>query len=507
MGMMQMDMRKTAAVSSAGEANIEHPGQFAHDAADVVAIEAVLGAPARAPATVAPPRPASARAWALAQAVRDPYVIIISIYIFAPYYVTRVVGDPVAGQTLVASANKWGGWVVMLTAPLVGATVDRLGPRKPFLGVVVAALALLVGSLWFTPPGGGGLNQAMVALVIAAITVLFAYHEMLHNALLVPAAGMAGAGRASGLALAGGNAVSVLMLVTLLVAFALPGKVGWSWLPAAPLFGLDPLRGEPDRITTVIVAAVMALGSLPLFRLVPDMVRTTLSLPQAVRAGASDLMALVRQARGHRDVLVFLATRMIYTDGLTAILVFGGLYAAGVMRWHTLEMIGYGIVLSIAAVAGGLLSGWLDGRIGPKLAVKLELTLLIICESLVLGMGRETILFQPYVPHALWRGAMFTTLPEIVFLLLGCGVAIGVTAAYASSRTLLVRIAPPDKTGVFFGLYVLSGNATMWLGPLLVELATHAGGSQRVGMLPVIGMLAVGLVGLSLVRGGGRLKA
>ena len=458
-----------------------------------------------ADAATAPPSPRAANAWVLAQATRDPYVILIAIYVFAPYYVTRVVGDPVLGQTLVASANKWGGWVVMLTAPLIGASIDRIGPRKPWFAAVVAALVLLIGSLWFTPPGGGGLPAGAVIGIIAAITALFAYHEMLHNALLLPAAGMAGAARASGRALAGGNAVSVVMLVGVLFAFALPGKTGWAWLPAAPLWGLDPALGEPDRITTLIVAAVMTLGVLPLLAFVPDMPRTALSPGAAVRAGAADLVRLVREARGHRDPLIFLAARMVYTDGLTAILVFGGLYAAGSMRWATLEMLGYGIILSVAAVIGGLLAGWLDDRIGPKLAVKLELVLLIIMQTLVLGMGRERLFFRPWHGEPLWDGPMFTTLPEITFLALGCGLAIAVTAAYASSRTLLTRVAPPDKLGVFFGLYVLSGSATMWLGPLLVEAATRWGGTQAWGMAPVVGMLAVGLALLMLVKGGGRM--
>ena len=101
---------------------------------------------------------------------------------------------------------------------------------------------------------------------------------------------------------------------------------------------------------------------------------------------------------------------------------------------------------------------------------------------------------------------MFTTLPEVVFLAIGCVVAITVTAAYASSRTLLTRVAPPDKMGVFFGLFVLSGSATMWLGPMLVEAATEWGGTQAWGMAPVVGMLAVGLFILMFVKGGGRLK-
>ena len=455
-------------------------------------------------AAVAPPSARAESAWVLGQATRDPYVILIAIYVFAPYYVTRVVGDPVLGQTLVASANKWGGWVVMLTAPLLGASIDRIGPRKPWFAAVVALMVLLIGSLWFTPPGGG-LPTGAVIVIIAAITALIAYHEMLHNALLLPAAGMAGAARASGRALAGGNAISVIMLVGVLFAFVLPGKLAVPWLPAAPLWGLDPALGEPDRITTLIVAATMALGALPLLRWVPDMQRTSLSLGAAVRAGAGDLARLVREARGHRDPLIFLAARMVYTDGLTAILVFGGLYAAGSMRWATLEMLGYGIILSVAAVIGGLLAGWLDTRIGPKLAVKLELLLLIVMQTLVLGMGRERLFFRPWHGPPLWDGPMFTTLPEITFLALGCCLAIAVTAAYASSRTLLTRVAPPDKLGVFFGLYVLSGSATMWLGPLLVEAATRWGGTQAWGMAPVVGMLAAGLGLLMLVKGGGRM--
>lgn len=244
----------------------------------------------------------AANSWALAQASRDPYVILITIYIFTPYFVTRVVGDAVAGQALVAGANKWGGWVVMLTAPLLGAMVDRLGPRKPWLAAVVAVMVACTFALWFTPPGGGGgIGVAGVVAVSVIMTVLFAYHEMLHNALLLPAAGMAGAARASGLALAGGNAFSVLMLVGVLVAFALPGKVDWSIIPAAPLLGLDPALGEPDRITTLIVAAVMALGAIPLFLFVPDMARSRFSIAGAVRAGAGDLAPAGARGQGPQE--------------------------------------------------------------------------------------------------------------------------------------------------------------------------------------------------------------
>ncbi|MBC7519973.1 MAG: MFS transporter [Sandarakinorhabdus sp.] len=464
------------------------------------------------PVTVtAPPPRHAAWAWALAQATRDPYVTLIGIYIFTPYFVARVIGDPVAGQAFVASADKWGGWIVMATAPLLGAMVDRHGPRKPWLAVVTAAMALAVAALWFTPPGGVGLAQTGFALprgavfaIIALMAVLISWHDMLHNALLVPAAGMAGVARASGLGLAGANAVTVVMLVTILFAFALPGVVDWAWLPRRPLLGLDPALGEPDRITAPIVAAAMALGVLPLLWLVPDLPRSGLRMAAAFRAGAGDLAQLARDARGHRNPLIFLAARMIYTDGLTAILIFSGLFAAGAMRWGTLELLGYGIILSVAAVVGGLAAGWLDNRIGPKRAIQGELTALIILQTMFLGMAHDRIIFMPFNPVPLWNAPMFRTLPELVFLVIAMGLAICVVSAYASSRTMLTRVAPLEKMGVFFGLYALSGTATMWLGPLLIENATLAGGSQAWGMAPIVGMLAAGRALLALVKGGGR---
>ncbi len=90
--------------------------------------------------------------------------------------------------------------------------------------------------------------------------------------------------------------------------------------------------------------------------------------------------------------------------------------------------------------------------------------------------------------------------PEWALIACGFLAAVTVTAAYSSNRTMLTRVVPADKIGVFFGLFVIAGTATMWLGPMLVELATDASGSQRVGLLPLSGLLAAGLMALSFVQ-------
>jgi UMF1 family MFS transporter len=82
--------------------------------------------------------------------------------------------------------------------------------------------------------------------------------------------------------------------------------------------------------------------------------------------------------------------------------------------------------------------------------------------------------------------------------------AIFITAQYASSRTLLTRLTPPDQTGAFFGVYALSGVATAWLAPTLVNWGTEATGTQQGGMATLLLLLVIGLATLFFVKGGGR---
>jgi UMF1 family MFS transporter len=81
----------------------------------------------------------------------------------------------------------------------------------------------------------------------------------------------------------------------------------------------------------------------------------------------------LRQPEGPPDVATYLGARMLYCDGMTALLIFGGLFAAGLMGWGELEMLAYGISLSIFGVLGGLIAPWLDRVLGPRRAVQVEI--------------------------------------------------------------------------------------------------------------------------------------
>jgi UMF1 family MFS transporter len=398
----------------------------------------------------------------------------------------------------------------MLTAPLLGASIDRLGPRKPMLAVIVTAMVPLIAALWWARPDLSGLTIVATMTLALAANVLFAWSEVLHNSMLVRAAGLRGAHAASGLGLSLGNAASVLALAFTAWAFALPGKVDWSWVPAEPLFGLDPAAHEPERVVALMAAALLALGAIPLFLFTPDAPRTGIPVLRALRGGAADLAGMVRTVRQHRDAAIYLLSRMFFLDGMNAVLFFFGVLAAGVMKWGPLDLLITGIILSIVAVAGGQVGRWLDHRIGPRNALRIEIAATILGLTALLGMAPDRILFfwayDPAAHAPLWSGPVYRTLPDLVFLLIGFINAVFMTAQYASARTALTRLTPPEQTGAFFGVYALSGVATAWLAPALVSFATRITESQKGGFASIILLLAIGLAGLFLVRGAGRPK-
>ena len=456
-----------------------------------------------------------ALSWAVFEGARDPYVILITIYIFMPYVASVMVGyphsDAVKGQEVISRWSQYSGWITMATAPFLGASIDQLGRRKGWLALIVALMAPMMFCLWWAKPDGSGLPVLAVMLMTTAIGILFAYTEVLHNSLLVRAAGLGGAHKASSLALALGNAFALLLLAFSAWAFVLPGRAStatWAFLPKAPLFGLNALMHEPERIVGPMTAVMLVLGTIPILLFTPDAPRGKVGVVQAFADGAKSLWRMLRTVQHFRDAAIFLVSRSFYVDGMTAVLVFFGIYATGVMHWHALDMLMIGIILTVLAVTGGFMARWFDSALGPRRAVQMEILMSLIGIIALLGMAPDRILYlwhyDPATHAPLWNGPFFRTLPDVVFILIGFSNAVFITAHYASSRTLLTRLTPPDQTGAFFGAYAVSGTATVWLAPMMVNIGTRVFHTQQGGFAMIAILLAVGFVGLLFVRKGDR---
>jgi len=119
----------------------------------------------------------------------------------------------------------------------------------------------------------------------------------------------------------------------------------------------------------------------------------------------------------------------------------------------------------------------------------------------MVSMTADRIFFFIEVPAGpVWNSPIFATAPELAYIAVTMVVAISITAAYASSRTLMAGLAPKGMEGELFGLYALAGSATAWLGPLLVEQFTHAYHSLRAGFGSIGILLLAGFVLVLFVK-------
>jgi UMF1 family MFS transporter len=440
--------------------------------------------------------------WALFEWARNPWVLLGMIYVFAPYVSSVVIGDPIRGQTLISGWHRTAGMIIAVTAPFLGAATDRMGRRKPLLALCIAVLAACIAVQWWALPGGAGLPIWALGLAVTVSGVAFVYTEVMHNAMLTRAASPAMLSHVSGLGLALGSIAGLILLVFVLVTMALPGQMDLPFLPAAPMFGLDPAAHEPARIVTLLCTAWLLVFSIPLFLYTPDLTTTGERFGDALRNGVGNVVRTIRKLRDYRNVALFLIARMLYADGKTAILIFSGIYAAGTMNWGLVEMLAYGIILTLFAVLGGFAAGWLDHAVGTKRAVEIEIGVTFLCLIAMVSMTATSMLF--FIPvdpsDVAWDSPLFNTAPELAYLGFAIIIAISITAAYASSRSLMARLAPKGMEGEVFGLYALAGSATAWLGPLLVEHFTATYQSQRAGFASITILLVAGFVLLLFVK-------
>lgn len=445
--------------------------------------------------------------WALFEFARSPYVSLVFIFVFAPYFANVVVGDPVRGQELWGLGNTIVGILIAVLAPILGAISDRMGRRKTWLAGIVAIMAPGCMALWFAMPGGeGGLPVILILVLVTSMLACFQISEVFHNAMLPSIALPSRIGRLSGLGLAVGNSGTLAALIIMLFGIALPasGLVDWPFLPETPLFGLDPDAQEHNRIAGPFAGLWLIIFSIPLFLWTPDRASTGVTARQAVGQGLRQLLLTVKKVRQVSNVGLYLLARMFYNDGKVAILAYTGIYAAGTFQWGLVEMLIFAIVLTPFSISGGLLGGRIDDLLGSRRAIQLSIGgTIVFMIGAVTTNPKQLFLFFPYDSLAagpVWSSPYFSTLPELIYLFMFMLMAFSITAAFTSSRSMMARIAPVSMMSQFFGLYALSGSATAFLGHGTVTFFTRISNSQAVGFASVVILLSLGLLILHWVH-------
>ncbi len=438
--------------------------------------------------------------WTFGQGGRDPYYIMVVIYVFFPYFSNTVVGDPVVGQSLIGYMNAAVGFVLAFTAPFLGAIADKNGRRKPWIAWTVGIMVIGACLLWFVLPGGEGIGVYQTLGLLLVISIAFAISEVFHNAMLPSIAPAERVGLVSGLAFSLGNIGGLLLMLVVLFAFSMPGTNDWFFLPAEALFGIDQSMHEHDRIVGPISGVWMFFFTLPLLLFTPDGQGSSTSVTEAARQGIRDVLKTLRQLKHYSNIGIYLLSRMFFIDGMIGVMTFGGIYASGTFDWDTTTLLIFGLCTSTSAMIGAFIGGYLDDKLGSLGALKIAIGVSAAVLLTLVSTQPDKIFYVVKVStEPVWDFPYFRTTAELFYFTTNQFFAMFFVTGLSSSRTLMARISPPEMVTQFFGLFALSGTVTAFLAPLLVATVTSGFHSQRAGFASLALLMIAGALILSQV--------
>lgn len=438
-------------------------------------------------------QPASKRgiiSWMFYDWAAQPFFTVVLTFIFGPYFASRLVTDPAAGQAAWGYTVTISGIVIALLSPVLGAIADASGGRKKWIGFFAVIKISALSLLWFAAPGSA-LWLPMLCIILATIAAEFSI--VFNDSMMPRLVSKADVGRLSNSAWGLGYAGGLLALFIVLLLLAGSPTTGKTLLGIMPLLGLDPALGEDARVTGPLAAVWYFIFIIPMFLFTPD-VSKGLPLTQAVKTGLHELKETLKELKQRTAILKFLVARMLYQDGVNGLLALGGVFAAGMFGWKTVEMGIYGILLLVIAIFGCYFAGKLDSRMGSKKVVGISLVCLIVATLGIISTGPGYTLFGALQLSTLDNGGLFATAAEKAYIVFGLLIGLVFGPAQASSRSYLARSVSVEEAGRFFGLYALSGRATSFLAPMAVATITLVTNSARIGMCALVVFLVIGFL-------------
>lgn len=391
------------------------------------------------------PHARAQQAWCFYDWANSAFATTVMAALFPPFFRTLAVN---AGFGETAATSLWGyvtaGALLLmaLSGPWLGAMADSYGRRKAFLalfaglGILATAFfAVLQGSQW-----------KLAAFLYVLANFGFGSSILFYESLLPGLAQGSDMDRLSTRAYGLGYAGGGLLLVINLIMVTKPEMCGLSG------------PGQAVQVSFIMVAIWWALFSLPLFRWVPEMPRTSTSAHPGWSGGFRRLAQTFRQIRRYRQLTVFLVAYWIYNDGIGTIIKMATAYGAEIGIGLS-QMMGALVLTQVVGIPFAFLFGRLAVRMGAKRSILLALA--VYARISVGGFFLQT-------------AAHFYTLAGLVGAVQG--------GAQALSRSLFGSMVPRHRSAEFFGFYSMSGKLAGVAGPLIFGLVGQWTGTSRLGI-------------------------
>ncbi len=421
------------------------------------------GVPDGVPTDVPPVSKGVVRAWSLWDFGQQSFNTVILTFVFS-VYVTGLATTDAEGTQIFTATQFVAGVLIALLAPALGTYSDRLRNSRLFLTLTTALTIASMAALWFVEPEYEYLLFGCVMIAVASVFSELA--GVFYNGMLLRISTPATFGRISGTAWGLGYIGGVIALVVTLFVF-----VGTS-SDASGLLGLPTEGAVHVRAVALLCAGWFAVFGLPLLLLAPKDLPAEQTARISIAGSYVELGRRLRTMwRTQRPVLNFFIASAVYRDGLASVFTIAGVLAAGAYGFPRQEVIVFGLAANLVAGVSTWLSGKVDDVVGPRKVIVASLVA-IIAVSVVIIASDARIVF--------WVGGL---------LISAC-----VGPIQSASRSMLARMTSASAASESFGLYATTGRAVSWLGPGAAALFVTLTGNERLSIIGIVLVLALGLV-------------
>lgn len=421
---------------------------------------------------------------------------IFSMNVATLFFIVWMGDDLRVPNTPLAIASSISSLLVALSIPIFGAISDAHQRRKAWvvgftLIAIVATLCIGVMGHLLVPLTGeqvvNGVTMesewrlqggALFAILVTFVIANYAYQGALpfYNAMLPELAPPSEHGRLSGLGTALGYVGSITGVLAGMLFFAggIPGVISLPEGVTDALRGLVPFTGSGGRVATFVPTALLfLLFSLPLFLFCRDHNPRRNRTPVAWREAFADVVRTVRETERYPGALRFILASFLYQDAMGTLITFMALYAVKAVGFDEGMDATVFLALTVPAVLGSFICGFLVDKIGPK-------------RSLMFVLGAWIVLLL----------AMIWAPSRLAFWVVGVGIGLVFGGIATAERPMLLTLVPDVEAGRFFGLMVLSARAAAIVGPLIWAFTVD-------GFTPSLGegvayRMAVGTVTLAM---------
>lgn len=384
--------------------------------------------------------------WAMFDFANSAYTTNVVTVIFCNYFIQAVAGDTGDAKTLWGLAGTISNFLIIITAPILGAIADFSSSRKKFLTITCLLCVVTTAALFFATPGA--IFLALTLFVIS--NYFFLTSEALCASFLPDLAEPHEVGRISGFGWSLGYIGGLVGLVLCLQLGLMEGGFGAenSW---------------NMRLTNLVTAGLFLVAALPTFLFLKEHSHGRVLPPGQtyVGIGVSRIKETLVHLRQLKDLSLFLVVFFLTSIALMTVFTFSSIYAHEEMGFEPTDLMYLFIALQVSAAVGAFTFGFIQDRLGLKYNMQLLL------------LGWVVLIVAVYFTYS--RNVFWV-------LVMALGALLG--SVQSAARGLTAMFAPPSKAAEIFGFWSLTYKLGGMIGPLLYGIISD-NHSHRMAMLAI----------------------